>query len=157
MRWLCVGVVLFACNLAGLSAQGAAAGRLIFLQGCWEADMPQGTVDEHWMAPRGDSLLGVSRTVKDGRLREYELTIIREREGHLIFDARPMGQPGGVFEATLLEDGKVVFENPTHDFPQRVGYERRGTDSLLAWIEGTHEGGLRRVEFPYRRVDCSAR
>jgi hypothetical protein len=53
-----------------------------------------------------------------------------------------------------VTDTTVVFENPQHDFPQRVGYERKGGDALLAWIEGTRNGQTRRVEFPYRRVAC---
>jgi hypothetical protein len=46
-----------------------------------------------------------------------------------------------------------VFENPQHDFPQRVGYRRDG-DTMLAWVEGMASGKPRRVEFPYRRVAC---
>jgi hypothetical protein len=48
----------------------------------------------------------------------------------------------------------VVFENPKHDFPQKVGYQRDGADTLLAWIEGTDKGQTRRIEFPYRRAMC---
>ena len=47
-----------------------------------------------------------------------------------------------------------MFENAAHDFPQRVGYRVAGGDSLLAWIEGTRDGQVRRIEFPYRRVAC---
>lgn len=151
-----VTAALCLVSLAGSSAQSTGVHRLAFLQGCWEAATAQGQVEEQWMAPRGDSMLGVGRTVKDGRLREYELMIVREREGTLAYDARPMGQPGGVFESTLLEEGRAIFENPHHDFPQRIGYERQGAEGLLAWIEGNHEGGLRRFEYPYRRVTCPA-
>ena len=49
----------------------------------------------------------------------------------------------------------VVFEAPEHDFPQRVGYRRVGSDSVLAWVEGTMKGKTRRIEFPYRRVQCA--
>ena len=48
-----------------------------------------------------------------------------------------------------------MFEAPEHDFPQRVGYRRAGADSLLAWVEETTNGKLRRIEFPYRRVQCA--
>jgi hypothetical protein len=44
--------------------------------------------------------------------------------------------------------------NPAHDFPQRIGYLRRGADSLVAWIEGPGTSGVRRVEYPMRRVEC---
>ena len=46
-----------------------------------------------------------------------------------------------------------MFANAAHDFPQRIGYRRRG-DRLDAWIEGTVDGRARRVEFPYVRVAC---
>ncbi len=149
-----VTIALCLASVAGSSAQPTAVQRLAFLQGCWEAPTPQGQVEEQWMSPRGDNMLGLSRTVKDGHLREYEFVIVRERAGQLTYDARPMGQSGGVFTSVLLEDGRAVFENPQHDFPQRIGYERQGADALLAWIEGDHEGGLRRVEFRHRRVTC---
>jgi hypothetical protein len=53
-----------------------------------------------------------------------------------------------------ISDTMVVFENPAHDFPQRVGYQRRGADSLVAWIEGTMQGQARKIEFPYARATC---
>jgi hypothetical protein len=49
--------------------------------------------------------------------------------------------------------GSGVFENPGHEFPQRIGYRRQGP-SLQAWIEGTKDRQARRVEFPYRRAAC---
>jgi hypothetical protein len=47
-----------------------------------------------------------------------------------------------------------VFENPQHDFPQKVGYQRGGPGSLLAWVEGTEKGQTRKIEFPYKRIAC---
>lgn len=144
-------------SFTGVSAQSTGVARLAFLQGCWEASTAQGQVEEQWMAPRGDNMVGFSRTVKDGHLREFELMVVRERDDKLTYDARPMGQSGGVFTSMLLDEGRAIFENPVHDFPQRIGYERQGADALLAWIEGDHEGGLRRFEYPYRRVSCLTR
>jgi hypothetical protein len=63
------------------------------------------------------------RTLRSGLLANYEMTLIRQ------------------------------FENPKHDFPQRIGYERKG-NALLAWIEGTQDGKVRRLEFPYLRTSC---
>jgi hypothetical protein len=47
----------------------------------------------------------------------------------------------------------VVFENPQHDFPQKIGYQRVSPDALLAWIEGTDKRETRRIE-SYRRATC---
>ncbi len=147
---------------AMVSASGAAAQekpaiaieRVAWLQGCWEAASPQRTVEEQWMAPRGRSMIGAGRTVRADRLVEYELVVLREQDGQLAYEAHPSGQPSAVFLSKTVGDGEVLFENPTHDFPQRVGYRRDGPDALLAWIEGTRNGQPRRVEFSYRRVAC---
>jgi hypothetical protein len=99
-------------------------------------------------------MLGVGRTLRGDSLVEYELVVVRERKGVLTYHAHPSGQAGAVFTARTVSDSMVVFENAAHDFPQRVGYRRVGTDSLLAWIEGSVRGTARRVEFPYARARC---
>ncbi len=128
--------------------------RVAWLQGCWHTSSPQRIIEEHWTAPRGHSMLGVGRTLRGGSLVEYEFVVVRERAGVLTYQAHPAGQASAVFTAKTVSDSTVVFENPAHDFPQRVGYRRIGTDSLLAWIEGSMQGTNRRIEFPYARARC---
>lgn len=146
-----IGALLFA---AAAAAQQAPVERLAWLQGCWESAAPQRTIEEQWMAPRGGSMVGMSRTVRGGRLTGHELVVLREREGTLVYEAHPSGQPSATFPLQTLGDSVVVFEDPNHDFPQRIGYRRSVTDSLLGWIEGAVRGQPRRVDFPYRRVSC---
>ena len=31
---------------------------------------------------------------------------------------------------------------------------RQGADSLIAWIEGPGRDGVKRIEYPMRRMDC---
>jgi hypothetical protein len=128
--------------------------RVAWLQGCWEAASPDRTIEEHWMAPRGASMVGVGRTVRGTDLVEYELVVIREQGEKLAYEAHPSGQPSAVFLSDSVTGTAVVFQNPQHDFPKRVGYERSGPDRLLAWIDGGPEGQRPRKEFPYRRVSC---
>jgi hypothetical protein len=111
--------------------------------------------DEQWMAPRGRTMLGVSRTVRDDSvLVEVEQLQILEPNGRAVFHAQPSGQAPADFEARYVSDTLVTFENPQHDFPKRIIYRRRGTDSLVARIEGAHNGRVRGIDFPYARVAC---
>ena len=135
-------------------AQPAGIQRVAWLQGCWEAVSPERTIEEQWMAPRGGSMVGVGRTVRGDTLVEYELVLIREQGEQLAYEAHPSGQPTAVFLSRGVSDSSVLFENLEHDFPQRVGYSRSGSDALLAWIEGAQQGKVRRIEFPYRRAVC---
>lgn len=152
-----IALVLSAQLAAGVAAatQPATLERLHWLQGCWEIAEGDRTIEEHWLGPRGRSMLGVSRTVRAGALAEYEFVVIRERKDGLAYEARPSGQAPTVFVARTIDADSVVFENPGHDFPQRVGYRRLGPDSMLAWIEGRSDKRARLVEFPYRRVACT--
>jgi hypothetical protein len=134
--------------------QSSSVERLAWLQGCWEMSSGQRTVEEQWMTPRGGVMIGMGRTVRDGALVEYEFVLIRQQGNQLAYEAHPSGQPSAVFLSTTVTDSTVLFENPQHDFPQKIGYRRTDAGSLLAWIEGTQNGRSRRIEFPYKRVDC---
>ena len=121
--------------VSGASAAGQPPDiqRLAWLQGCWEVVSPERTIEEQWMAPRGQSMVGVSRTVGGDRLVGYELVVIRAQGDRLAYEAHPSGQPSAVFLARTISDSSVLFENLQHDFPQRIGYQRVAPDSLLAW------------------------
>src|SRR5262249_26575711 len=143
----------------GLGAQTSSAVRirtLAWMSGCWARATPSRMVEEQWMAPRAGMMLGMGRTTRgDSAVVEYEHTRIAERDGKLIYHAEPSGQKPADFAGVTVNDTLVIFENPTHDFPQRVIYRRRGADSLLARVEATANGQTRGVDFPYARVACA--
>ena len=149
-------MTVLALMLAAASAAAPTTGidRLSWIAGCWESVDPKRGVEEQWMAPRGGTMLGIGRTVRDGKLVEYELVLLREEEGRLAYQAHPSGQASAVFLSKEVGPKRVVFENLAHDFPQRVGYELVGDDALTAWIEGPSKGANKRIEFPYRRAAC---
>ena len=154
----------FALCMSLLAAAGAAPAtpadpfaNLGWLQGCWVpgAGGEAGTV-ETWTGPAGGTMLGMSRTVKHGRTGEYEFIQIREIEpGKLAYIAQPGGRPPTTFPLLKSSDTEFVFENPAHDFPQRVIYRRDG-ERLLARIEGTIKGKARGIDFPMKRASCDA-
>jgi len=128
--------------------------QLGWLTGCLEMRSGDRVVEEHRMGVRRNSILGMGRTTSAEGLSEYELTLIYEKEGKIVFEARPSGQPAATFTAIAAGTDSVVFAAPEHDYPQIVGYRRAGPDTVLAWIEGKVGGKSRRIEFPYRRVSC---
>lgn len=157
MRWtsfLGVGVVALSVSVSGGGQQASGVEHVAWLQGCWEMTSAQRTVEEQWMAPRGGSMIAMSRTVQGDRLVGYELVTLREQGERLAYEAHPSGQSAAVFLSRIVTDSMVVFENPGHDFPQEVGYQRDRGGSLVAWIEGSSQGQTRRIEFPYRRATC---
>jgi hypothetical protein len=129
---------------------------LAWLAGCWDAAGGEPGSEEHWLAPAGGTLFGISRTVRGGQTVTHELMQIRERgPGELVFIASPAGQATTTFPLVAHGESSVTFENPEHDFPQRVIYRRDG-DVLRARIEGTEGGKEKGFDFPFRRRDCDA-
>jgi hypothetical protein len=147
-----LAVLLWTC--AAGAEPPASLATLAWLQGCWQDATAARVVEEHWMPPLGDSMAGLGRTVRGGRLLEFEAVVIRETPAGLVFEARPSGQAAATFAAASGHARAVVFENPAHDFPQRIGYESGDAATLLAWIEGPRDGRVRRIEFRYRRIPC---
>lgn len=146
---------------AALPAQpaGSSLQRLGWLQGCWRHEGQNRIAEEQWMAPRAGAMLGAARTVREGRMTEHEFVVLRElADGRIAYEVSPSGRPVTVFTSITLDDNGVIFENLQHDFPQRVAYQRRG-DELAAWIEGPARnapGQMRRIDFPYRKVECTS-
>jgi hypothetical protein len=121
------------------------------LTGCWEQVRPNGRTVEQWMSPEEGLMLGMSRATRDGRVREYEFLLIRETPTGLDYVARPSGQPEATFALKRFTENEVVFENPTHDFPQRVIYRWEGNDTMIGRIEGDIGGQAKAIDFPYKR------
>lgn len=130
--------------------------RLSWLAGCWERMSAGGSLEEQWMAPRGGMMLGMSRMVREGRAVAYEALRIEEREGALVYVADPSGQTRTEFTSVEVTDTSAVWENPEHDFPQRIVYRKGRPDSLFARAEAERDGAMRGVDFRLGRVACPA-
>lgn len=129
--------------------------QLAWLGGCWQAEDAEPGSVEYWMPLAGGTLLGMSRTVAQGRTMAHEFMQIREdANGQVAFFAQPAGQSPAVFPLLRISATEAVFQDLEHDFPQRVIYGLAGPDRLDARIEGVRDGAPVVVRFPMRRVSC---
>ena len=149
--------VLLSLLLVSAGAHAAPIDQLAWLTGCWTADGGEAGSIEQWTAAAGDSMMGLSRTVKGGKVANYEfMRITTANDGAVIFHAQPSGQDGASFTAITLTATEVVFENLGHDFPQRVIYRYETPAKLRASIEGTIKGANKHIDFPMTRAACAA-
>ena len=138
----------------------AAAGRQpatpvlpVWLAGCWAGERGGERFQERWVAADASTLLSVAHTTKGGKMTAFEFIRVIVRDGKAVYVAQPGGVPPTEFTATTMTEDRVVFENPAHDFPKRVIYERNGADRLTASIDGG-SGRVNRVEYAMKRVEC---
>lgn len=151
----CVAATLLLLSSRPAAAQAPATiASAAWLAGCWVMQRGQTTIEEQWMTPAGGTMLGMARTIKGGQLDDYELVLIRAKDGRVDYEAHPMMQPTAVFTATVVSDTMLQFENPRHDFPRLIAYHRRGADSVIARIAAGPAPGDKQVLFPYRHTAC---
>ena len=142
------------CGAIGTHVPSDELQQLGWLAGCWELRRGDRVTLEMWMPPAGNLMLGGSRTVANGVVREYEQTRLEWRDGVLTYTAAPSAQQEATFRGSGQLDSGFTVSNLEHDFPQRISYRRHGIDSLIARIEGPTANGPKAFDFPMRRVRC---
>jgi Domain of unknown function (DUF6265) len=117
----------------------ATLAQVAWIAGTWVGTSGSGatTLEERWTPAAGGSMIGVSRSLRDGLMAAFEFLCIVERDGGLVYQAMPNGRsPATDFALTSIDDRTAVFENPAHDFPKMIRYAKRPDGSLEATVSG---------------------
>jgi len=148
-------LVLLVVSAVPAQEQRYSLDSLSWIAGCWARGGENRAYEEQWMKPAGKTMLGMSRSVSNGKTVEYEFLKVHEEEnGEIFYTANPSGQEQASFKLVKLEGDIAVFENPEHDFPQRIIYMLEADGSLKARIEGKSKGKERGVDFPMKKTKC---
>jgi Domain of unknown function (DUF6265) len=134
---------------------------LAWMAGSWELrdgnSCAEEYTEEYWTQPTSDTLIGLSRTVKDGQTRSFEFMRIEARADGIYYVAQPAGKPPVDFKLSTEPGPELTFVNPGHaDHLKRIVYRRDGESGMAARIEGENNGKAFAVDFPYRRAPSNA-
>ena len=126
-----------------------------WLAGYWLSCGEGREVSETWSDPRGGVMMGYAITSRAAGSSWEQMRIEADpATGLLSFVAFPQGAERAVaFRLVRSGPREAVFENPAHDFPQRVIYRREG-NRLTGRIEGA---GGRSMEWRYRPARLNTR
>lgn len=126
---------------------------LSWLAGAWTIDDETTHIEEFWSAPASDLMVGMSRTVRDGKTVAFEFMRIARRDDGIVYIAQPRGKPPVEFPLVSWDGAAAVFVNPgTSDHLRRIVYRRNADGSLTARIEGANGGQEFAEDYPYRRA-----
>jgi hypothetical protein len=121
-----------------------------WLAGVWIGTAGTSTFEERWTPPAGGSMLGVARSLRNEMMSSFEFLCIVERNGGLVYTAMPNGRsPATDFTLTRIDESGATFENPAHDFPKMIRYNRKPDGSVEAVISGGP--GQRPQTFVFRK------
>lgn len=120
-----------------------------WLVGDWRTEGSGEWTREHWEPIRSDTLQGTGRSGNGDQVTSTDRMKIVMRDGAAIFIASPNGAPSTEFREAFRGGQEIVFENPSHDYPQRVRYWR---DGELLMAEISLKDGSQPTQWRYRRV-----
>jgi len=129
---------------------------IAFMSGCWSGASANGaTIEEQYSEAADNMVIGMTRYVRGSRVVDFEFTTIERTDSSFVMTPRPKGVKSDAFPLKEVADGRAVWENLKHDFPQRIIYRRGADGTLVARIEGNTPSGERHMEWTMRR--CATR
>jgi hypothetical protein len=143
----------FAMLAGGGSANASPCSQLDaarWLLGEWVADSGERVVTESWRASSEKTFegAGVTRAKASGEIVDGEALRLVEMTDAVFYVAKVAHNEYPVaFRLVECDDGRLVFANPTHDFPQRLEYRRVGEAGLKVDVSA----GSRAFTLDFRR------
>ena len=113
--------------------------------GHWEQQTERSLVQETWIRDTESRILGFGRTIdrSSERVVGHELLRMVRQADSVRYEAKPDANPDWtVFQPTRCSGIEFVVENPAHDFPTRIAYQRKGLDSLHVHVTGPDGNGF---------------
>lgn len=124
---------------------------LNWMVGHWSTEGTGAWTEEHWAPARGGVMLGTNLSGKGERAGGYEfMRLASGADGKISFWGSPGGQPPVEFKLVRSGPSEAIFENPAHDYPQRVRYWR---DGELLRAEVSDMGGAQAMRWTFKRMN----
>ncbi len=137
MKYLSTFLMLFF-----LETVAAQSGFPDFLQGTWKMEGKE--VYEHWDKLNEHTLKGLSYQLKQGEMQVSEYLEIALNEKGTFYTASVLQQNQGKAVSFKLTnaDSAFVFENPEHDFPKKIVYQRLNDTELFVQVSDGAQNGF---------------
>lgn len=123
--------------------------------GRWENNSKEGNMSEIWTKENDSTFHGESYFVIGKDTVFAESVRLWQKENQLIYEVSVKGQNDEKpidFALTSSSDKQLVFENPKHDFPSKITYNKITNDSLVAEISGMKDGKAKAEQFAMKKV-----
>lgn len=115
-----------------------------WLEGKWEKTDSLGTLIEIWQPKNDSTFSGQSYYIQNEKdtIHNELIELIQDQE-YLIYSATVKGENNNTaipFQLTKDEDSLLVFENPKHDYPQKLEYRLQKNKSISIVVSGKEKG-----------------
>jgi hypothetical protein len=146
LLFIAVVLILASCN------NKADLKSFAWLEGKWVGKYDSVPIFEQWKPAEGNIMYGRGGVLSGKDTVFAERIKIEEREDGLYYVAMVSGgQPPANFKFTGFKNDTAVFEDPKHDFPQRVLYYKNEDGTFYACVDGMYKGKYVKEEFNYKK------
>ena len=122
--------------------------------GRWENATPEMTFTEIWKKANDSTYTAESFVLVSKDTVFYESVDLLQKNDSLFYTVSVRNQNNEKpvsFYLTNATESELVFENPKHDFPNKITYTKITNDSLVASISGLKDGKLSNETFPMKK------
>jgi Domain of unknown function (DUF6265) len=120
---------------------------LSWLEGTWRGKIGGRDFEARYTGVEGGQVLSASKYSKDGKPAGFEFERFEQRGDTVVLTPFPEGKSSVSFPLTKYDSRsrRAIFENPAHDFPTRISYQRAAENRLLILVSGPGEAGKEQV------------
>ena len=125
--------------------------KMDWLIGNWEQKLPDGTLKETWTKLNDSTFSGESYFINPKDTLHFESIKLVQKGEELTYNATVVGQNDDepvAFKLTSDIDNTFTFENPAHDYPQKITYKKVTSNRLTATISGKQQGKQTQESYP---------
>ncbi len=148
-------MVLQSCEVNINDKKTSPLQNLDWILGSWEDTSSAMYINESWEKQNDSTFTGKGYGIENGDTIFQENLKLAARRGDIFYIATVNEHLAGkptAFKLKADSSEAFVFENPAHDFPQRIIYRQTGENTMEASIEGEVNGKLQSDGFTMRRV-----
>lgn len=148
-----ISLLIFCLSLFSCSSKKVTINDFSWIEGKWNGWADGMSFYEEWNPLQGNLMDGVGGAIDNLDTVFSEKIKIEQRGEDVVYTANVAENGGAVdFKFTGYKNDSIVFENPQHDFPQRIVYFRLPDNKLYACIDGLNAGKYDRISFSYQKA-----
>lgn len=129
--------------------------KMNWLVGQWENTTPEGLLTETWTKVNDSTFSGQTYFIKNEKDTVHsESIVLTQSKGEVIYRPTVKGQNNDEpvdFKLTSEVENSFTFENPKHDYPQKIVYKKVNDTSLIATISGIQQGKQSSESYPMKK------
>jgi hypothetical protein len=129
--------------------------KMNWLLGHWENTTPEGYLTETWTKTNDSTFSGQTYFIINKKDTVHnESIVLTQVNDELIYRPTVKGQNNDEpvdFKLNSDIENAFSFENPKHDYPQKIVYKKTTENSLVATISGMQQGKQSSESYPMKK------